>query len=265
VSAEINRETKTESRVKYDEDSVPRSTTETIENTKMGSGTTKTNTMAGPLESESISRTTKENEYAVGSTTDDVVTMAGGLKNVTAAVYISKLLETNANQVVSWKPREQNELDEIRSIVSSALGITNSTHISIASFRPLEDPRSEQLDIFKKRLKREEWIDIGKQFSIVGLAVFMLWWFTRTLKKTPFETIPLGIPLEDLRDYAYETDPNAPQGEEARRNRKNGYNFDESPEPDERVEVMNRIIQNNPSNMSQAIQSWLKQENSQSN
>jgi len=31
------------------------------------------------------------------------------------------------------------------------------------------------------------------------------------------------------------------------------------------VEVMNRIIQNNPSNMSQAIQSWLKQENSQSN
>ena len=265
VSAEINRETKTESTVKYDEDSVPRSTTETIENTKMGSGTTNTNTMAGPLESESISRTTKENEYAVGSTTDDVVTMAGGLKNVTAAVYISKLLETNANQVVTWKPREQNELDEIRSIVSSALGITNSTHISIASFRPLEDPRSKQLNSFQKRLKREEWIDIGKQFSIVGLAVFMLWWFTRTLKKTPFETIPLGIPLEDLRDYAYETDPNAPQGEEARRNRKNGYNFDESPEPDERVEVMNRIIQNNPSNMSQAIQSWLKQENSQSN
>ena len=32
-------------------------------------------------------------------------------------------------------------------------------------------------------------------------------------QKTPFETIPLGIPLEDLRDYAYETDPNAPQGE----------------------------------------------------
>ena len=79
------------SQTKYDEDSVPRSTTETIETTdnQMGSGTTNTNTMAGPLESESISRTTKENEYAVGSTTDDVVTMAGGLKNVTAAVYIS--------------------------------------------------------------------------------------------------------------------------------------------------------------------------------
>ena len=106
---------------------------------------------------------------------------------------------------------------------------------------------------------------MGKQLGIAGLAVFMLWWFTRTLKKTPFETIPLGIPLEDLRDYAYATDPNAPQGEEARRNRKNGYTFDESPVPDERVEVMNRIIQNNPSNMSQAIQSWLKQENSQSN
>ena len=66
--------------------------------------------------------------------------MAGGLKNVTAAVYISKLSETNANQMVTWKPREQNELDEIRGIVSSALGITDSTQISIASFKPLENP-----------------------------------------------------------------------------------------------------------------------------
>ena len=156
-------------------------------------------------------------------------------------------------------------MDEIRGIVSSALGITDTTHISIAQFVPQEDPKTVQLENFQKRLKREEWVQMGTQLGIAGLAVFMLWWFTRTLKKTPFETIPLGIPLEDLRDYAYETDPNAPQGEEARRNRKNGYNFDESPEPDERVEVMNRIIQNNPSNMSQAIQSWLKQENSQSN
>ncbi|MEC7904443.1 MAG: flagellar basal-body MS-ring/collar protein FliF [Verrucomicrobiota bacterium] len=267
VSAEVNRETVTMSQTKYDEDSIPRSTTETTETTdnKMGSGTTNTNMVAGPLESESISRTTKENEYAVGSTTNDIVTMAGGLKNVTAAVFVSQLSELGADGVETWKAREQNELDEIRGIVSSALGITNTTHISIAQFVPQEDPKTVQLENFQKRLKREEWVQMGTQLGIAGLAVFMLWWFTRTLKKTPFETIPLGIPLEDLRDYAYATDPNAPQGEEARRNRKNGYTFDESPVPDERVEVMNRIIQNNPSNMSQAIQSWLKQENSQSN
>lgn len=94
---------------------------------------------------------------------------------------------------------------------------------------------------------------------------FMLWWFTRTFKKTPFETIPLGIPLENLRDYAYATDPNAPDDEGESRKHSNGTTFDESPSPDKRVEVMNRIIQNNPSNMSQAIQSWLKKENGQSN
>ena len=212
--SEINRETKTESTVKYDETAFPvlplnTSKPRTI---KWVPGRPTPTRWLAPLV-ESISRT-KENEYAVGSRP---MMLLRWLKpqECLATVYISKLSETNANQMVTWKPREQNELDEIRSIVSSALGITNSTHISIASFRPLEDPRSKQLDIFQKRLKREEWIDIGKQFSIVGLAVFMLWWFTRTLKKTPFEPIPLGIPLEDLRDYAYETDPNAPQEADA--------------------------------------------------
>ena len=121
------------------------------------------------------------------------------------------------------------------------------------------------MNSFQKRLKREEWIDIGKQFSIVGLAVFMLWWFTRTLKKTPSKPFLLAfhwkiceiMRMKPIPMHRRERKPDATE--------KNGYNFDESPEPDERVEVMNRIIQNNPSNMSQAIQSWLKQENSQSN
>ena len=273
VSAEVNRETNTKSTIDYLDDGIPRSTTETEEKTDNATGEGTTNnagatnnkTVTDPTKTESIIRTTKENEYAVGSTTNDTVSMAGGLKNVTAAVFVSQRSEVDADGKKTWKEREQNELDEIRGIVSSALGITTTTNISIAQFIPQEDPKTVQLENFQKRLKREEWVQMGTQLGIAGLAVFMLWWFTRTLKKTPFETIPLGIPLEDLRDYAYATDPNAPQGEEARRNRKNGYTFDESPVPDERVEVMNRIIQNNPSNMSQAIQSWLKQENSQSN
>ena len=135
----------------------------------------------------------------------------------------------------------------------------------MAQFEPQDDPKLAQLEKFRKRIKQQEWVDLTKQLGIVSLAIFMLWWFTRTLKKTPFETIPLGIPLENLRDYAYSTDPNAPDDEGESRKRSNGNTFDESPSPDERVEVMNRIIQNNPSNMSQAIQSWLKKENSQSN
>ena len=273
VSAEVNRDTVTMSQTVYDEDGIPRSSTETTETTNnqsgpLSAGTTNTNSTASPIESESVSRTTKENEFAIGSTTNDIVTLAGGLKNVTAAVYVAQRNQLDAEGLKTWQLREQPELDEIRNIVSSALGITNSTQISIAQFVPHQDPKATQLENFQKRLQREEWITLGKQLGVLSVALVMLWWFVRTFRKTPFETIPLGIPLEELRTKAL---AGLKEGDEdgdidkSRKAARRGYAFDESPLPDERVEVMNRIIRNNPSNMSQAIQSWLKQENGRSN
>jgi flagellar M-ring protein FliF len=273
VSAEVNRDTVTMSQTVYDEDGIPRSSTETTETTNnqsgpLSAGTTNTNTTANPIESESVSRTTKENEFAIGSTTNDIVTLAGGLKNVTAAVYVAQRNQLDAEGLKTWQLREQTELDEIRNIVSSALGITNSTQISIAQFVPHQDPKATQLENFQKRLQREEWITLGKQLGVLSVALVMLWWFGRTFRKTPFETIPLGIPLEELRTKALaglkEGDEDGDM-DKSRKAARRGYAFDESPLPDERVEVMNRMIRNNPSNMSQAIQSWLKQENGRSN
>jgi flagellar M-ring protein FliF len=273
VSAEVNRDTVTMSQTVYDEDGIPRSSTETTETTNnqsgpLSAGTTNTNTTTNPIESESVSRTTKENEFAIGSTTNDIVTLAGGLKNVTAAVYVAQRNQLDAEGLKTWQLREQPELDEIRNIVSSALGITNSTQISIAQFVPHQDPKATQLENFQKRLQREEWITLGKQLGVLSVALVMLWWFVRTFRKTPFETIPLGIPLEELRTKALAGLKEGIEDDEMDKSRKaarRGYAFDESPLPDERVEVMNRIIRNNPSNMSQAIQSWLKQENGRSN
>jgi flagellar M-ring protein FliF len=273
VSAEVNRDTVTMSQTVYDEDGIPRSSTETTETTNnqsgpLSAGTTNTNTTTNPIESESVSRTTKENEFAIGSTTNDIVTLAGGLKNVTAAVYVAQRNQLDADGLKTWQLREQPELDEIRNIVSSALGITNSTQISIAQFVPHQDPKATQLENFQKRLQREEWITLGKQLGVLSVALVMLWWFVRTFRKTPFETIPLGIPLEELRTKALAGLKEGIEDDEMDKSRKaarRGYAFDESPLPDERVEVMNRIIRNNPSNMSQAIQSWLKQENGRSN
>jgi len=273
VSAEVNRDTVTMSQTVYDEDGIPRSSTETTETTNnqsgpLSAGTTNTNTTTNPIESESVSRTTKENEFAIGSTTNDIVTLAGGLKNVTAAVYVAQRNQLDAEGLKTWQLREQPELDEIRNIVSSALGITNSTQISIAQFVPHQDPKATQLENFQKRLQREEWITLGEQLGVLSVALVMLWWFVRTFRKTPFETIPLGIPLEELRTKALaglkEGDEDGDM-DKSRKAARRGYAFDESPLPDERVEVMNRMIRNNPSNMSQAIQSWLKQENGRSN
>ena len=280
VSAEVDRDTVTVSSVEYDNDkSVPRSTTVTKDSTNNKTGApapnpaqaqanTGTNNPTTVTESEEVERNTTETEYAVSSVSNDTVTVAGGLKNVTAAVYISMVEKVDQDGKKSWEKRDPEVLEEIGQIVCNALGIDNTEidkKVKVAQFEPQEDPKLTQLENFRKRIQRQEWVDLTKQLGIVSLAIFMLWWFTRTLKKTPFETIPLGIPLENLRDYAYSTDPNAPDDEGESRKRSNGNTFDESPSPDERVEVMNRIIQNNPSNMSQAIQSWLKKENSQSN
>jgi len=282
VSAEVDRETVTISKVEYDNDkSVPRSTTVTKDSTKNKSGegasapaqgqtNTGANNPTTVTESEEVERNTTETEYAVASTSNDKVTVAGGLKNVTAAVYIAELekVDQNGNKTGDYEKRDPEVLEEIKQIVCNALGINSNEidkKVKVAQFRPQKNPKLTQLENFRKRIKQQEWVDLTKQLGVVGLAIFMLWWFTRTLKKTPFETIPLGIPLENLRDYAYSTDPNAPDDEGEGRSRTNGNTFDESPSPDERVEVINRIIQNNPSNMSQAIQSWLKKENSQSN
>ena len=283
VSAEVDRETVTISKVEYDDEKkVPRSTTITKDSTNNETGSGAPNAVQGQAntgtnnltavttESEKVERNTTETEYAVSSKSNDTVTVAGGLKNVTAAVYISMVKEPgqDGSKTGGWKKRDPEVLEEIKQIVGNALGINSNEidkNVKIAQFKPRGNPKRVQLENFRKRIELQEWMDLTKQLGIVSLAIFMLWWFTRTLKKTPFETIPLGIPLENLRDYAYSTDPNAPNDEGEGRKRTNGNTFDESPTPDERVEVMNRIIQNNPSNMSQAIQSWLKKENSQSN
>ena len=278
VSAEVERDTTTKSSIAYDGDnSVPRSTTTTEDKTNNQSGagspnqvpaqpnTGATNTNS-VTESEIVERSTTETEYAISSVSNDTVTVAGGLKDVTAAVYVSQLPDPKSES--GWKKRDEPALDEIGQIVCNALGIEITEmdqKVKVGQFIPRDDPKLKQLENFRKRIERQEWVDLTKQLGFVSLALFMLWWFTRTFKKTPFETIPLGIPLEKLRDYAYATDPNAPDDEGESRKHSNGTAFDESPSPDKRVEVMNRIIQNNPSNMSQAIQSWLKKENSQSN
>ncbi len=282
VSAEVDRQTVTESTIAYDGDkSVPRSTTTTEDKTNNQSGAgspnqvpaqanTGANNSNSVSETEIVERSTTDTEYAVSSVSNDTVTVAGGLKDVTAAVYISMVekVAQDGSKTGEWEKRDPEVLEEIKQIVCNALGIDSTEmdkKVKVGQFEPQEDPKLKQLENFRKRIERQEWVDLTKQLGIVSLALFMLWWFTRTFKKTPFETIPLGIPLENLRDYAYATDPNAPDDEGEGRKHTNGTAFDESPSPDKRVEVMNRIIQNNPSNMSQAIQSWLKKENSQSN
>jgi len=270
VSAEINRDTITSSDITYDADPVARSSTETIESTStqppnpslLGGGITNTNTPANTTGIKLVESTTKDSEFAVGSRTNDTIQVAGGIKNVTAAVFVAKKEETAADGTVSYIDRDTAEIESIEQAVSLALGITNTVdHLTVKQFAFHKQEKFDYLKEFKRNNQYNEWISIGKQVGYLCLTLAVLYGFVRTFKKTPIETIPLGVPLDELGDFA-----EAGNGHQSgsHRKRSNFSVFEPGP-PDERIELMNQLIKDNPQNMTHAIESWLQEDNGKSN
>ena len=115
VSAEVNRDTITRTDITYDADPVARSSTETIETTStqasvdsslFAGGTTNTNAPVSAPEVKLTERNTKESEFAVGSKTNDIVQVPGGIKYVTAAVFVAKKQETQEDGTVTYQDRD---------------------------------------------------------------------------------------------------------------------------------------------------------------
>jgi hypothetical protein len=67
----------------------------------------------------------------------------------------------------------------------------------------------------------------------------------------------LGVPLDELGDF----DGNRSSGAHKRSN----FSIFEPSPPDERIELMNQLIRDNPQNMTHAIESWLQEDNGKSN
>jgi flagellar M-ring protein FliF len=276
VSIEFNRDSITRSETIYDSDGIPRSSTETIEKTDstilpgngtaglMG-GTNNTNVVAETGEKKSMERETKENEYALSSKTNDVVMLAGGIKQIMAAVFVAKKKETVDGNVV-YTDRDADELQKIERTVSKALGMTNTLEqLTVEQMVFHESDELKQLELFHKQQRYNEWMRMGKQIGFLGLTLGVLWAFARSFKQTPMETIPLGVSLEELEEYG-EADSGSGNGNgKSGRRKRSSFSIHEPGPPDERIELMNRLIKNHPQNMTHAIQSWLQEENGKSN
>lgn len=270
VSAEINRDTITRTDITYEADPVSRVSTETIETTTtqaadaslFSGGTNNTNAPVAAPEVKLTERTTKDNEYAVGSRTNDVVQVAGGIKNVTAAVFVAKKKETKEDGNVTYTDRDQSELESIERIVSRALGITNTVEqLTVEQFVFHQNDNIAHLEQFERQMRYTTWMRVGKQIGYLSLTLAVLYGFVRAFKRTPIETIPIGVPLDEIGDFTEEESNN---GSTPRRKR-SSFSIHEPGPPDERIELMNRLIKNHPQNMTHAIQSWLQEENGKSN
>jgi len=261
VAAEINFDTNTRTEEKYDPDgTVPRMTTLNEENTETTSGTgaggapgMSTNSVADTnalaAAPSTLNRTKKKvtnNQFELNKITSNLVQTAGGIKRLSAAVFIAAKTE-GAGAARKVVPRSKDELEKLRRIVQSALGIQENDPLRRDQITLEEMPFNDQNTIemtqqMEKQEKRDFWWNLaGKAvYPLLALGVLMIFW--RAFKRTPGESLSLGGSLGEFS------------------NSSNGRGqYGKSGAPVITPEVLNQLIRENPSNMTQAIRSWMEQ------
>jgi flagellar M-ring protein FliF len=268
VSAEVNYDTVTKTEEKFDPDGqVVRTQTKDDDNNETASTanttptgisantvgeTNGTQASASPVNSSKNHKTTSTIEYEIGKTTSAMTEVAGGIKRLTAAVTVAQQMEgTGADR----KPvaRSPEDLNKLRLIVSNALGadLTRGDTIELAEL-PFNDQfateMNQQLD---QQVKRDFWWDLARKsvYPALGLVAFLI--LLRAFKQTPVQEIPLGIPVGRL---ALKNGNGNGNGHGSSRFGEYGF----EPQPGVvTVDVLNRLIKENPSNMTSAIREWM--------
>jgi flagellar biosynthesis/type III secretory pathway M-ring protein FliF/YscJ len=169
-----------------------------------------------------------------------VVEAAGGIKHLSAAVFIAQRFEGKAADRKAV-PRTPEELDKLRHIVQSALGLNatgDATHkddIALEEMPFNDQPAMELTQELDQQQKRQFWYDSALKVVYPVLAAAMLFLFWRLWQKTVKDEIPIVLP--------------ATNG--------NGNGHRKSAQGMVTVEVLNQLIRENPANMTQAVRSWL--------
>ena len=266
VSADVNYDTITKTEEKFDPDGqVVKSQTKNDENNDTASamntvptgisGNTvgETNSLASgaPVNSSKNHKITSTVEYENGRTTSAITQAAGGIKRLTAAVTVAQQMEgTGADR----KPlvRSPEEITKLQRIVSSALGadLARGDTIELAELPFNDQFATEMTTQLDQQVKRDFWWELARKavYPALGLVAFMI--LLRTFKRTPVQEIQLGIPVGRL---AYKNGNGNGNGYSSRFGE---HNFE--PQPGVvTVDVLNRLIKDNPNNMTQAIRDWM--------
>ncbi|MBI4324923.1 MAG: hypothetical protein HY674_06630, partial [Chloroflexi bacterium] len=214
---------------------------------------TETNTVAaGPSNSTRMRKKVTNNEYEINKTTSNMVQAAGGLKRLSAAVFVAARIEgTGADR--KPVPRTPEDLQKLRRIVQSALGIqengdpTRADEVTLEEMPFNDQPVIELTKQLEKQEQRQFWLQQGMPLLYPALAIGILFLFWRALKNTKADEIPIGVPLGSLSGNG------------------NGNGHATKPaEPQPRaitVEALNALIRENPANMTQAVRSWMTRGN----
>jgi len=258
VAAEMSFDTLTRTEEKFDPDSVvARSTTENEETTDSLSSSaaltapgmdanafTETNNAAGtPQNNNRTRKKVKTHQYEVNKTTSNMVQAAGNVTRLSAAVFLAARVQgSGTNRVVEARTRE--ELDKLRKIVQSALGIQEGSErgdaITVEEYPFNDNGAGELAATVNKEPPWQMWLQIGQTvaYPLAGLIILAVLW--RTFKRAPDIDIPIGVPVGQGENAG---PANGPAGR--------------NPQGIVTAEVLNQLIRENPQNMTHAIRGWL--------
>lgn len=270
VSADLNFDSITRVEDKFDpEGQVQRTSTVDQEDTdssnSSGGGVAgissnlggETNSPAGaPVTNSKTKKKTTTSEFEINRSTSNITQAPGSVKRLSAAVFVAAKVDgAGADRKVT--PRTEDEIKRLKNIVQSALGLQLTADGTRQDELNLEEmPFNDQLGVeitkqIDQQQKKEFWWTQALNLVYPALGLMILAFFWRSFKNTPLETIPLGVPIGNLN------------GNGNGNGHGNGHGLDfpgrkGHMEPGVvTADVLNRLVRENPDNMSQAIRTWL--------
>ena len=253
VAVDINWDSITRTEEKFDpEGQVPKSETIDEENvitsTTQGSGAVgtasnigDTNNLAAVNSSNTKKKTTTKS-YEVNKSTSNILQAAGGIKKVSASVMLAQIFAVNGTNRTAVV-RTPEELTKLKQIVANAIG-TEPAGVVLEEIPFNEQPAIEIATHLEKQEKTQLYMDIGQRVLYPGVALILGFMFFRALKKTKSDDLPVGVPIGELYPDGVGTD-------------EYGIPVRKKKEEVVTVEVLNRLIRENPASMTQAVRTWM--------
>lgn len=259
VAAEINFDTVTRTEEKFDPDGQvvrtqtsndEKTDTTTANNGGVAGVSANSGTNGAGSVASNVSRTQKKtvnNQYEINKVTSNTILVPGNLKHISAAVFVATKME-GAGEERKAVPRTPEEIEKLKKIVQNALGLqlgpdsNRKDEIALEETPFIDTLGAELTTRLDSQQKHDFWWDIGRNAGYVVLALGIFLFLLRAFKKTKVDTIPIGVPVGQL--------PGSGKG--------NGREAVS-------VEVLNQLIRENPSNMTQAVRGWMQRETADRN
>lgn len=199
----------------------------------------------GPQPNVNTSNTKKKvttKKFEINKSTSTILQAAGGVKKVTASVLLAQRA-TGTGKDRKAEPRQADELKKLKQIVSNAIGTTDDN--VVLEETPFNDaPTIEIAQKLEKEERTQFLMETGQKLIYPAIALVLGMMFFRTLKKTKVDELPIGVAVGDLIPDGVGSDGFGPSPKKKK-------------EDVVTVEVLNRLIKENPASMTQAVRAWL--------